>query len=40
MAVGTFMDTLARKNDKLAHFWHVGTQSRWHLNHTGTQARW
>ena len=40
MAVGTFIDTLARKNDKLAHFWHVGTQSRWHLNHTGTQARW
>ena len=34
--------TLARKNEKLARFWHVnhtGTQARWHVNHAGTQAR-
>ena len=31
---------LARKNEKLARFWHVGTQSRWYVNHAGTQARW
>ena len=25
---GTFIGTLARKNKKLARFWHVGTQAR------------
>ena len=35
MAVGT----LACKNEKLARFWHVGTQVRWHINHADTQAR-
>ena len=30
---------MARKNEKLARFWHVGTQARWHVNHAGTQAR-
>ena len=38
--VGTFIGTFARKNEMLAHFWHVGTQARWHVNHAGTQARW
>ena len=49
--VTMFIGTLARKNEKLAHFWHVGTQAPWyinhadtqalwHLNHSGTQARW
>ena len=40
IAVGTFIYTLARKNEKLARFWHVGTQTRWHINQAGTQARW
>ena len=38
--VGTFISTLARKNEKLARFWDVGTQARWHVNHAGTQVRW
>ena len=38
--VGTLIGTLARKNEKLARFWYVGTQARWHINHAGTQARW
>ena len=33
-------DTLARKNKKLARFWLVSTQARWHVNHAGTQAHW
>ena len=32
--------TLARKNEKLARFWHVDTHARWHVNHARTQARW
>ena len=46
-----FIGTLARKNEKLAHFLHIGTQvpwyvnhadtqALWHVNHSGTQARW
>ena len=31
---------LARKNEKLASFWHVGTKAHLHVNHAGTQARW
>ena len=31
--------TLARRNEKLARFWHVGTQTRWHVDHVGMQAR-
>ena len=38
--VGTFFGTLTRKNKKLARFWHVGTQARWHISHAGRQARW
>ena len=34
--VDTFISTLARKNEKLARFWHVGMQARWHVNHVGT----
>ena len=30
--VGTFIDTLARKNDKLARFWHAGKEVLWHSN--------
>ena len=37
--VGTFIGTFARKNEKLAHFWYVRTQARWHVNPAGTQAR-
>ena len=35
-----FTGTLARKNEKLARFWHVGTQAHCHVNHAGTQAHW
>ena len=35
-----FIHTLARKNEKLAHFRHVVMQARWHVNYTGTQVRW
>ena len=49
--VAMFIGTLARKNEKLAHFLHIGTQvpwyvnhadtqALWHVNHSGTQARW
>ena len=38
--VATFLGTLARTNEKLARFWHMGMQARWHINHTSTQARW
>ena len=38
--VGTFVGTLTRKNEKLARFWHVDRQARWHVNHAGTQALW
>ena len=38
--VGTFIGTLARKNEKLVLFWHVGTQAPRHVNHAYTQARW
>ena len=38
--ISTLIGTLARKNGKLASFWHIGTQGRLHVNHTGTQARW
>ena len=40
-AVGTLarLLTLARKNENLAHFWHAGTQARWHIDHVSTQAR-
>lgn len=40
--VGKFVGTLTRKNQQLACFQHVGTQTRWHINHAaaGTQARW
>ena len=34
--VGTFIGTLARKNEKLARFWHVGTLARGHIHHAGT----
>ena len=37
--VGTFIGMLARKNEKLARFCHVGRQVSWHLNHAGMQAR-
>ena len=35
-AFGTFIGTLACKNEKLARFWHVGTwarRPRWHVWH-------
>ena len=38
--VGTFIGTLERKNEKLAHFWHVGMHARCHVNHAGIQSRW
>ena len=31
---------LARKNENLTPFWHIGTQARWHAHHANTQARW
>ena len=37
--IGTFISTLACKNENLARFWHIGTQGRWQVNHAGTQAR-
>ena len=36
--IDTFIGTLVRKNEKLACYWCIGTQARWHINHTGTQA--
>ena len=38
--IGMFISTLACKNEKLARFWHVGTQTGWHVNHAGIQAHW
>ena len=32
--------TLASKNEKLASFWDVCTQARWHVNHAAKEARW
>ena len=37
--IDTFIDTLARKNEKFARFNHGGTQARWHVDHVGMQAR-
>ena len=37
---GTFIGTLARKNENLARFWHVGMQAHWYINQAGTEARW
>ena len=33
--VGTFIGTLARKNEKSASFWHNGTWASGHVDHTG-----
>ena len=30
---------VGKKDEKLARFWYVGTQTRWHVDHVGTQAR-
>ena len=38
--VGTFIGTLACKNEKLTRFWHVDKQALWHVSHTGTQAHY
>ena len=35
--VGTFIGTLARKNENLARFRQVGTQTRWYISCTSTQ---
>ena len=38
--VETLARLMARKNEKLVGFRHVGTQICWHVNHASTQARW
>ena len=38
--IGTTYGTLALKNEKLARFCNVGTQTRWHVNHAGMQTHW
>ena len=49
--VATFIGMLAHENEKLASFWHISVQARWHVNristqphchvnHAGTQAHW
>ena len=30
--------TLARKNEKLPHFWYVGTWARGHIDHAGSHG--
>ena len=40
MPYSTFIDMLARKDEKLACFWHICIQAHWHINHTGTQVCW
>ena len=34
-----FIGTLARKNEKLKRFWHVGKQTCWHIDHVSTYDR-
>ena len=40
--VGTFIGTLAHKNEKLARFWHVtlARKPRWHGNTSTRKRRW